>query len=109
LSDLQCTKDLSEERQLLDKLLSSDVKADLLSLFHKNPGLIDRMDSVARRIGRTASEIEADVKDLVDLGVLFKKRFGKSEVIYYDRRRDAEIQQIVSNLLKRGVVDDDAH
>jgi len=103
LSDLQGTRELPKEKQLLDRLLSSEVKADLLSLFHRNPGLIDRMDGVARRIGRTAAEIEADVRDLVDLGVLFKKKFSKSEVIYYDRKRDAEIQQVVSNLLKREV------
>ncbi len=90
-----------EKRELLDKLLSSDVKAELLMLFHNSPGLIDGLEGVARRIGRTASEIDADVRDLIDVGVLFKKGFSKSEVIYYDRKKDAEIQQIISNRLKR--------
>jgi len=102
LGDLQRVKDLPEKKQLLDRLLSSDVKADLLSLFHKNPGLIDRMDGVAKRIGRTASEIEADVKDLIELGILFKKKFSSYEVIYFDRKKDAEIQRAISNRLKRG-------
>ncbi len=84
------------------KLLSSDTKADLLALFHANPGLIDRVDGVARRIGRTAEEIEADVKDLIDLGVLMKKKIGRSEVVYFDGKRDNEIQAIISNQLKRG-------
>ena len=85
---------------MIDRLLSSDVKADLLALFHNNPGLVDRIEGVARRIGRVASDIEADVKDLINLGALSKKRIGRSEVIYCDRKSDMEIQQIVSNRLK---------
>jgi len=86
----------------IESLLSSDIKADLLLLYHNSPGIIDTMDSVARRIGRTASEIEADVKDLINLGVLFKKSFGKFEVIYYDQNRDNEIQQIILKRLGAG-------
>lgn len=83
------------------KLLSSDTKADLLMLFHNNPGLTDTIEGVARRIGRTASEIEADVKDLVDLGVLVKQRFGKLDVVSFDTNKDTQIQEIISNQLKR--------
>jgi len=86
----------------IESLLSSDIKADLLLLYHNSPGIIDTMDSVARRIGRTSSEIEADVKDLVNLGVLLKRSLGKSEVIYYDQKRDNEIQQIILNRLRTG-------
>ncbi len=86
----------------MEKLYSSDAKAELLMLFHDNPGLIDRIEGVARRIGRTASEIEADVKDLIDLGVLVKKKIGRSEVVYFDGKKENEIQEVFSNKLKRG-------
>jgi len=102
LSDVQGMKKLPEEKELLDRLLSSEIKAELLALFHKSPGIIDRMDGVARRIGRTASEIQADVKALIDLGILSLKVFGKSEVLYFNRNKDEEIQQIICNGLKRG-------
>jgi len=90
------------ETELIDRLLSSDVKADLLALFHNSPRLTDTIDGLARRIGRAASEIEADVKELIDIGALSKKRTSRSEVIYFDRKNDMKIQQIVSNRLKRG-------
>jgi len=93
--------DMKGENEMIDRLLSSDVKADLLALFHCNPGLIDRIDGLARRIGRAASEIEADLKDLIALGALSKKKIGESEVIYCDRNNDMQIQRIVSNRLKR--------
>jgi predicted transcriptional regulator len=102
LSDRQRMKKLSEQEELLDMLLSSEVRAELLALFRKSPGLIDRMDGVARRIGRRASEIQADVRALSDLGILSRKRFGKSEVIYFNRNKDGEIQQTICKGLKRG-------
>jgi predicted transcriptional regulator len=87
---------------MFDKLLSSDTKVDLLMLFHSNPGLVDSIEGVARRIGRTASEIEADVKDLIDLGVLVKERFGKLDAVSFDTNKDKQIQEIISNQLKMG-------
>lgn len=87
--------------EIYSKLLSSDTKADLLVLFHNNPGLIDSIEGVARRIGRTASEIEADVKDLIDLGLLAKERLGKLDVVSFDMTKDKQIQEIISNQIKR--------
>ncbi len=105
LSNLERAKEISKNELLLDKLLSSDIKADLLALFHNNPGLIDGMDGVASRIGRKASEIETDVGDLIDVGILHKKRTARSEVLYCDSKADEEAQQVISNYLNRDVVD----
>jgi predicted transcriptional regulator len=88
--------------EIFDKLLSSDTKLDLLMLFHSNPGLVDGIEGVARRIGRTASEIETDVKDLIDLGVLVKEKFGKLDAVSFDTNKDKQIQEIISNQLRRG-------
>jgi len=104
LSNLQRPKELSGERLLLDKLLSSDTKADILAMLHNNPALSDGIDGIARRIGRTPGEIQADVKDLIDLGILSKKTVDGSEVVHCDPKRDGEIQEIITNYLKRTVV-----
>lgn len=90
---------MSEASDILNRLLSSEVKGDLLVLFHKNPGIIDTIDGVARRIGRTGNSIGNDVKDLVDLGVLERKQVGKHEAIFLDRKRDGEVQKIIGNYL----------
>ncbi len=92
--------EMSANRQLFDTLLSSVAKGDLLVLFHKNPGLIDSIDGVARRIGRIAQSIQGDVNDLVALGVLRTKRIGSKEVIFLDRSRDKETEGRIANYLK---------
>ena len=86
---------MSEGSELLSRLLSSEVKADLLVMFHKNPGIMDTLDGVARRIGRTASVVETDVEDLVKLGLLRKKRIGKLEVVLLNREVDKKIQDSI--------------
>ncbi len=76
---------------ILQRLLSSDVKADLLVLFHKNPGLIDTMDGIARRIGKLASAVEAEIRDLVAMGLLKVKSIGGNQVYSLDKARDKHI------------------
>ena len=85
---------------ILNRLLSSEIKAEILVLFHKNPGIIDTIDGVSRRIGRTGNSIETDVKDMLDLGILKAKKIGRSEVIFLDHARDEEVQDIVGSYLR---------
>jgi hypothetical protein len=91
---------MTTENRLFEMLISTEVKGDLLVLFHKNPGLIDTYDGVARRIGRIAKSIEADVRDLVTLGILKVRQIGSREVLLFDRSKDRETQETIVNQLK---------
>jgi hypothetical protein len=86
--------------EILSTLLGSEVRGDLLVLFHRNPGLIDTVDGVARRIGRTTVAIISEVRELLVLGVLRQKRIGASEVVFLDRVKDRELLESVANHLK---------
>jgi len=86
--------------EILSTLLASEVRGDLLILFHKNPGLIDTVDGIARRIGRTTITVISDLRELLQLGLLKQKRIGASEVVFLDRARDREILESVANHLK---------
>src|SRR6516225_5044545 len=91
--------EMSADR-VLSTLLASEVRGDLLVLFHRNPGLVDTVDGVARRIGRTAAGIESDLRELLKLGVLSLKKVGSSEVVVLDRRRDREVLESVAGHIK---------
>ncbi len=91
---------MSNQNQLFQLLFSSETKGDLLVLFHKNPGLMDTFDGVARRIGRIAKAIEADVSDLVTLGILKTRQVGGHQVILLDRSKDRETQDTIVGYLK---------
>jgi KaiC/GvpD/RAD55 family RecA-like ATPase len=81
-------------RKIFERLLDSDVKADLLTLFHHNANLSDTADGLARRIGRSTGEVERELNDLVELGVL-----EKVEVYSFGQTRDTEIQDAITKQL----------
>ncbi len=85
-----------DPREITNLLLSSEVKGDLLSLFHRNPGLIDTMEGVALRVGRRGEAIEDDVVELIELGLLKSKRIGDQKILTLDRARDRELQAILA-------------
>src|SRR5438552_3708203 len=69
---------MSAPNQLFQSMLSSEIKGDLLVLFHKNPGLIDSLDGVARRIGRIGTAIQADVQDKVNVQIIGARQIQAS-------------------------------
>jgi hypothetical protein len=91
---------MSAPSQLFQSMLSSEIKGDLLVLFHKNPGLIDSLDGVARRIGRIGPAIQTDVQDMVNAHILGTRRIGGREIIFLDRTGDKAAQETILGYLK---------
>jgi len=91
---------MSVPSRLFQSMLSSEIKGDLLVLFHKNPGLIDSLDGVARRIGRVGTAIQADVQDMLSVHILGSRQVGGREIIFLDRSGDKAAQESILNYLK---------
>jgi KaiC/GvpD/RAD55 family RecA-like ATPase len=83
--------------KLFERLLDTDVKADLLTLFHNNSNLSETPEQLARRMGRPSTEVQRELEDLVELGIL-----KKSEVYSFGIDRDKEIQDAISKQLALG-------
>ena len=90
-------------KELMELLLGSETKGELLMLFHRNPGIVDSMEGVARRIGRRGDQIESDVRDFVELGLLRKTSAGKIELLAFREDRDREIQASMTNYIRGAV------
>lgn len=85
---------------MLERLLGSESKGELLMLFHKNPGIVDSIDGVARRIGRSAAQIDVDVKDFIEIGLFKTANAGKITLISFNRARDVEVQASITKYIK---------
>jgi hypothetical protein len=90
----------AEGKELMERLLGSESKGELLMLFHKNPGLVDTVEGVARRLGKHQDQIEFDVKDFVDVGLFNKIEAGKLTLVSFNKVRDAEIQESVTRYIR---------
>jgi len=88
--------------ELSEKLIGTEIKAELLRLFHMNPGILDTIESIARRIGRMPKDVETELSTLVELGVLRKERFGKLDVVSLNTNKDREIQKKIAALIEGG-------
>jgi hypothetical protein len=84
----------------MKRMVSSQAKAELLMLYHRNPGLIDTIEGVARRLGYGTFVVETEAKDLVDMGILRKKQVGRLMVYSLDAKRDRAIQLSAAESLK---------
>ena len=84
-------------------MIGTEIKAELLRLFHMNPGILDTVESIARRIGRMAKDVDPEISTLVELGVLRKERFGKLDVVSLNTSKDREVQKKLAALIERGV------
>jgi KaiC/GvpD/RAD55 family RecA-like ATPase len=92
---------MKRSTKLFERLLDTDVKADLLTLFHNNANLQDSPEGLARKIGRSATEVQRELEDLVQLGIL-----KKVEVYSFGTERDREIQDAISKQLALGELQD---
>ena len=79
---------------LIEKLIGSETKAELLMHFHQNPDSTDTVEGIAKRIHRNPKDIDKDVSDLVDLGLLNEIR-----TVSFNKSRDQELQREISKRL----------
>ncbi len=82
---------MTRSMKLFERFLDTDVKADLLTLFHNNLMLSETSEELTKRIGRTRAEVQSELEDLVELGAL-----KKAEVYSYGTDRDRAIQEAIS-------------
>ncbi len=82
------------KNDLLEKLIGSEAKAELLMYFHDNPDATDTVEGLAGKICRKPQEIERDISDLVELGLLQEVR-----VVSFNKDRDQELQREISRKL----------
>ena len=85
---------MKRSTKLFERLLDSDVKAKLLTLFHNNPELSETVEGLAGRVGAGLDEVRRCTEDLVELRLL-----TKSEYYTFSPSRDREIQDAISKQL----------
>jgi predicted transcriptional regulator len=87
-------------QKYLDILMGSETRVDLLTLFHKNPGIMDTQAGIARRLGLVSEAIQYDLDEISKLGIITKKKLGTSELFFLNRTRDRQIQQSIGSYLQ---------
>jgi len=90
-----------EELNMLSAFLSSDIKCGLLRLFRNNPKLTFSSEEIANQMGRIGDEIQPELTDLLDIGVI--RKIGNQGCFRLDENKDRDFQTQISRYLLRGV------
>jgi len=88
-----------ELKRFMDGLLSSNLLADAVVLFRHNPGLIDTVEGIGRRLGVSSQAVGEKIDTLRRAGILRRERIGRQEIISYDSAADAKIQEQIGERL----------
>ncbi|MEM2885134.1 MAG: ATPase domain-containing protein, partial [Thermoproteota archaeon] len=90
------TRIAGQRIRLIEKLIGSEVKAELLILFHSNPELVASLDDLAQRMGRPSKEIRKEIDEFVRIGLI-----NENPVYSLNRERDRQIQEAISRQFMR--------
>jgi len=88
-----------KQRNLFEKLMGSEAKAELLMIFHNEPEITDTLEGLAKRVNKDVKTVKDDVEDLVELGLLTEVKLYS-----FNRDKDLELQGEVSSQLAEGIV-----
>lgn len=96
-------KKAAKKGDLIEKLIGSETKAELLMFFHENPESNDSIEGIAKKIHRDPKEVDRDVADLVELGLLHEVK-----LISFNKVRDQELQREISRRLTSPEIADES-
>jgi hypothetical protein len=80
--------------------MDSPLKVQIVSFYHRNPGMIETIEGLAQRIGSDPEMVRKTVADHVKLGFLRERNLGALKVIVYDPNGEKRLQDYVAQQVK---------
>jgi DNA-binding Lrp family transcriptional regulator len=80
--------------KVLEKLMGTATKIDLLRIFNNEPFFCGTPKELARRIGRSPSEVQSAIEDFIDLGIVKRQEVYSLCVENYRNIQDAIAKRI---------------
>ncbi len=84
---------------VFDGLTGSDLRVQILVFFHRNPGLVETAEGLARRMGANVAALRREIRPHVELGLVRERAIGSMVVLQFDRARQAEIEGSIERML----------
>ncbi|MHB8633458.1 MAG: hypothetical protein ACYDBQ_05740 [Thermoplasmatota archaeon] len=83
--------------KIMEMWMASDLKVQVLVFFHDNPGVIETVEGLARRLGVPLEDLEKEIQGQVALGLLQERQADRMKVLVFDRKREAELQKAIAD------------
>lgn len=94
-------RDRAEDAAWIGRGIDSDEKVRLIAFFRRNPGVIETIDGLSRRLALPRARLESQIHDVVSTGLLRERRIGDRVVVMVDRERLDALTGTIEEMLKR--------
>lgn len=75
--------------------VASPSKVRLAVFFRHNPGLVETLEGLATRLAIPAADLDPELRDHIQLGILRERTMGTTTVYAFDRARAGEIERMI--------------
>ncbi|MDD5502702.1 MAG: hypothetical protein PHH26_04465 [Candidatus Thermoplasmatota archaeon] len=86
-------------KKLFEVWISSDMKCQVLVFFHNNPGVVETLEGLAKRMGVSVEALEKEISDHVTLGLLKERQVDHKKVLIYNKEKESEIERFIIDAL----------
>jgi len=87
-----------EIERLIGTRIDDLVKLELALYFQQNPSFVDRIEGVARRVGRDQRVVELALRALAECGLLERFELGSGKYVLYSYTRDPDLRVLMDCL-----------
>ena len=88
-------------KKLLEVWVATDLKAQVVVFYHNNPGVIETMEGLARRIGTSVETLQGEIADHIQLGLLRERKVGTKTVLVYNQSARNHIEEFIHKAIKK--------
>jgi hypothetical protein len=92
-------------RKLFEVWVDSDLKAQIILFYNNNPGVVETMEGLAKRLGTNVENLRQDIAAHVELGLVKERQLGDKTVLVYDRNRRNDIESFITEQLRNKLGD----
>lgn len=86
-------------KKTLELWVNSDLKIQALVFFHDNPGVMETIEDLAKRLGANVAGLRKDLAGHLALGIIKKQKAGPHTLLVFDREREGEVQGAIARHL----------
>ena len=90
-----------EFSKAMDLWVAGDLKIQSLVFFHENPGVIETLEGLAKRLGTNVDGLRREISDHIALGIIKEQKTGAYTLLVFDRRRESEIQGAIEERVRK--------
>lgn len=91
--------------KLFEVWMDDETKLMITVFYQKNPGIIETVEGLARRLGTTKEAIQAAIADHVSMGLLKEKKVRDKVVLVYNRQGREGIEDFIAEQLRKRLED----